>query len=89
MLRNLLLLNEKSHLIVSLLKSLQVILILIVGTGMTVSFTVTDLERCYVFIVLKQACIRVSGCFILNLRLLGHEMLLNFGLLFALIGNVW
>ena len=56
---------------------------------MTVSFTVADLKRGYVFIVLKQACIRERVRFMLNLSLLGHKMLLNFGLLFAFIGDVW
>ena len=56
---------------------------------MTVSFTVADLKRSYIFIVLEQACVRERVRFMLNLSLLGHKMLLNFGLLFAFIGDVW
>ena len=75
--------------IVSLLESLQVIILLLIRTGMTVSFTVADLKRSYIFIVLEQACVRERVRFMLNLSLLGHKMLLNFGLLFAFIGDVW
>ena len=88
-LRGLMLFNEKVRMIISLLESLQVIILLLIRTGMTVSFPVTDLKRGYIFIVLEQACIRERVRFMLNLRLLGHKMLLNFGLLFTFIGDVW